>query len=1124
MGALDEVSPVESVDNEGVQIVLPTNTLSEIRLELDEGAKGVKGSWIDAKVVDRLGLKKRPCEGQRRFRSRLLPGQTFTPKEEVSITLLIKPANVRVSLDALVLPRDDSGEEMSEIIVGNYDIERLGLRGLLAAEKALFEPAMPAPEVLNALSEHLKNGQMLEEMMGAIETEENGEELRKARCVWEKQLCIENLPLNSVWRKKFIRLLEKYEGSVIADKLDGSMAQVEPMQVDLKPGESFEGVRAVRYSQQKQKVIEEWLERMLKAGIIRRSNSTTTSPLLVVQDPSGKFRVTQNVSVLNSKMRTVHGSIPEIKRLIDKFTGLRYMGIFDLISAYHQLPAHETMRKLWAFSTHKGNYEYTDRLPMGDKNVCVHFNNAMMEILEGIDEAGVYFDDIPFGSKTLEGLYITTERILKRLKEKNVKISKEKLRLCYSNLDMLGYEVSETGYTPRQRNVEKFLQEPFPDTNGIRKWLGLLNVFSKFIPEHNEIKEAFRHAAQKGGTLLDNKDTRAAFETAKRAVAKIQQLYHLDEKKEIYLDTDASDYGIGGCLYHKDEEGQMQPILFTAHLLSESARKWSTKKKEAYAIFKTLEDMQYLLRGREFVLRTDHRNLLYLVGNTDQVEHRMLQFISEFSFTMEYVPGPENVVADALSRILSMNNIMTFGGINAKLVSEFYDRAHNVEVGHLGINKTVDAVRDIMVKEGKEVPKNLRGEVTELMSKCMLCKKLKGKLENPVLLPHGLHGGRFFERIQLDFLEGLPKLADGCNAILVIICTMSKFVLLFPVADKTAEVAKQCMLYSMALFGHPTIAVSDGGAAFKALEFECLMNYAEVDTMLTHPYRPSAHGVVERVHQEVMKHLSTIIHTVIEAEPTEWGAFVPWVQRIINNTESTATGYAPVTIVFGQEHVRDSNIMGFLAKTEVEDIKDYDAFVTKHNRVLSVIQKASNEHLDNRLLEKFRVLETSQESMAAPLEEGSYVLIRNPNPSKVSLKWTGPSRVLKAIGDNFYEIQDVTQDKKLAEHRDTLLRIPWIKNDEEAREHAQRDTNELTITEVVSHVGDAQRPSTVVFSCKCRQSEDIFQFAFANCKHVSVIKEYIDKDESLKDLKANVHYKALKIRKKSRKLLERSEA
>jgi hypothetical protein len=38
-----------------------------------------------------------------------------------------------------------------------------------------------------------------------------------------------------------------------------------------------------------------------------------------------------------------------------------------------------------------------------------------------------------------------------------------------------------------------------------------------------------------------------------------------------------------------------------------------------------------------------------------------------------------------------------------------------------------------------------------------------------------------------------------------------------------------------------------------------------------------------------------------------------------------------------------------------------------------------------------------------------------------------------------------------------------------------------------------------------------------------VVKEYIDKDKSLKDLKAKVNYKALKIRKKSRKLLESGE-
>ena len=72
--------------------------------------------------------------------------------------------------------------------------------------------------------------------------------------------------------------------------------------------------------------------------------------------------------------------------------------------------------------------------------------------------------------------------------------------------------------------------------------------------------------------------------------------------------------------------------------------------------------------------------------------------------------------------------------------------------------------------------------------------------------------------------------------------------------------------------------------------------------------------------------------------------------------------------------------------------------------------------------------------MSAPLQEGSYVLI--PKPTKVSLKWKGPSWVVRAIAENFYVLHDVTQDIKLVEHRDNLLRIPWIKNDEEALQNA----------------------------------------------------------------------------------------
>ena len=114
--------------------------------------------------------------------------------------------------------------------------------------------------------------------------------------------------------------------------------------VKLKPGMVFEGVRARRYAPDKTRVLREWLEKMMAAGIIRPSTSTTSSPLLVVKDPSGKMRVTQDVTVLSDMMRTLQGSIPDIKVLLEKFKGKKYLSVIDLVKAYHQLPADERMR------------------------------------------------------------------------------------------------------------------------------------------------------------------------------------------------------------------------------------------------------------------------------------------------------------------------------------------------------------------------------------------------------------------------------------------------------------------------------------------------------------------------------------------------------------------------------------------------------------------------------------------------------------------------------------------------------------------------------------------------------------------------------------------------------------
>ena len=87
------------------------------------------------------------------------------------------------------------------------------------------------------------------------------------------------------------------------------------------------------------------------------------------------------------------------------------------------------MRDLYAFSTSEGNFRFTARLPMGDKNIPVYFNNILREILRDIEQAKPYFDDILIGADDPLEFIDVVDKVLTRLKERNGVVSKDKIRL-----------------------------------------------------------------------------------------------------------------------------------------------------------------------------------------------------------------------------------------------------------------------------------------------------------------------------------------------------------------------------------------------------------------------------------------------------------------------------------------------------------------------------------------------------------------------------------------------------------------------------------------------------------------------------------------------------------------------
>lgn len=119
------------------------------------------------------------------------------------------------------------------------------------------------------------------------------------------------------------------------------------------------------------------------------------------------------------------------------------------------------------------------------------------------------------------------------------------------------------------------------------------------------------------------------------------------------MNTDASDYGVGGVLYQV-KEGKVHIIAITSKSLTPVQRRWSTADKEAYAIVYCFKKFEYLIKDIHFTLKTDHKNLTYInLENSGKVRRWKIE-IQDFDFDIEHVEGKQNGTSDGLSRLIDI--------------------------------------------------------------------------------------------------------------------------------------------------------------------------------------------------------------------------------------------------------------------------------------------------------------------------------------------------------------------------------------------------------------------------------------------------------------------------------------